>query len=112
MKEYEEVRSSLLSMLEELDDRLATITDDIKHSGEPLEKDFEEQAVQAENDEVMDCLGNRARTEIDKIKQAIVRIDKGQYGVCENCGEPINPERLKALPFSGLCIECARMNER
>lgn len=104
MKEYEEVRNSLIEMLEDLDDRLSKITHDVK---EPLDKDFEEQATQQENDEVLDGLGNAARTEIEMVKQAIARIDKGEYGVCQLCGKPISKERLKAIPYSSMCIKCA-----
>jgi DnaK suppressor protein len=111
VKEYDEVRNSLIAMLEELDDRLIKITDDVKHSEEPLSKDFAEQAVQTENDEVLDYLGNVTRSEIEQVKQAITRIDEGDYGVCEMCGEPIKKERLKALPFTRLCIKCAEKKE-
>ena len=111
MKEYEEVRTSLIAMLEELDERLIKITDDVKHTEEPLSKDFAEQAVQAENDEVLDYLGNVTRSEIEQVKQAIARIDKGGYGVCEICGEAIKKERLKALPFTKICINCAEKLE-
>ncbi len=104
MNEYEQVRNSLIDMLEDLDDRLAKITRDVR---EPLDHDFEEQATQAENDEVLDGLGNAARTEIELVRQAISRIDKGQYGVCQVCGKAINVERLKAIPYSSLCIKCA-----
>lgn len=107
MKEYEEIRNNLIEMLEDLDERLAKITDHVKHTDEPLEKDFAEQVTQKENDEVLDYLGNATRAEIEKIKQAIVRIDSGEYGICMVCGEPINKERLKALPYSTLCIKCA-----
>ncbi|MGR9046500.1 MAG: TraR/DksA family transcriptional regulator [Gammaproteobacteria bacterium] len=111
MNDYEEVRNNLIAMLEELDERLIKITEDVKHSEEPLPKDFAEQAVQTENDEVLDFLGNATRNEIDQVKQAISRIDKGGYGVCERCGEPIRKERLNALPFTRLCIKCAEKLE-
>ncbi len=104
MNEYEQVRNSLIDMLEDLDDRLAKITQDVR---EPLDRDFEEQATQAENDEVLDGLGNAARTEIEMVRQAISRIDKGQYGLCQVCGNSISVERLKAIPYSSLCIKCA-----
>jgi RNA polymerase-binding transcription factor DksA len=104
MKEYEEVRSSLIEMLEDLDDRLGKIAHDVK---EPLDKDFEEQATQAENDEVLDGLGNAARTEIEMVREAIARIDQGGYGSCQVCGQPINKERLKAVPYTTMCIKCA-----
>jgi hypothetical protein len=65
MKDYQAVRGHLLGMLEELDDRLGKITDDIKHTDHPLEQDFSEQAVAAENDEVLDALGNATRDEVE-----------------------------------------------
>jgi len=107
MKEYEEVRSHLIEMLEELDDRLARITRDVKHEDVPLEKDFEEFATQSENDEVLDFLGNAARAERDRVQQAIARIDSGEYGICELCGEPNKKERLQAVPYSSMCVKCA-----
>jgi RNA polymerase-binding protein DksA len=107
VKDYEEIRGNLIEMLEDLNDRLAKITDDVKHSEEPLAKDFEEQATQTENDQVLDYLGNAARKEIAEIKQAIARIDKGEYGICQCCGEPIAKERLRAVPYANLCIKCA-----
>ncbi|MDD5268681.1 MAG: TraR/DksA family transcriptional regulator [Methylococcales bacterium] len=112
MKEYEEVRSHLIAMLEELNVRLAKITNDLRHSDVPLEKDFSEQATQNENNEVMDYLGNSTRTEIEMVKQAIARIDNGQYGICRVCGEPINKKRLIALPYSTMCINCASKAEQ
>lgn len=107
MSDYAEIRSNLIDMLEELDDRLNRITNEVKRVDEPLSKDFEEKATQMENDEVLDFLGNAARTEIEQIKQAIARIDRGDYGICQCCGESIGKERLKAVPFSNLCIKCA-----
>lgn len=107
MKEYDEVRNNLLGMLEELDERLAKITNDVKHEDIPLEKDFAELATQSENNEVLDCLGNAARIERERVREAIARIDKGEYGICELCGEPIKKERLAAIPYSTMCIKCA-----
>jgi RNA polymerase-binding transcription factor DksA len=93
--------------LEELDERLTTITNDVRHSDGEVEKDFEEMATQNENNEVQDFLGNSARVEIAAIKHAISRIDAGDYHLCQTCGEEINAERLKAVPFSVQCIKCA-----
>jgi DnaK suppressor protein len=112
MKEYEKVRSHLIAMLEELNLRLTRIKANVRHSEVPLEKDFAEMATQNENNEVMDYLGNSARTEIARIKQAIARIDSGQYGICEVCDEPISKERLEAVPYSSMCIKCASQAER
>lgn len=109
---YDDVRHNLISMLEELDERLTKITSDVRHSDDVIEKDFEEMATQNENNEVQDFLGNSARVEIAAIKHAITRLDSGDYEMCQTCGEAINSERLKAVPFSVQCIKCASLIEK
>jgi RNA polymerase-binding transcription factor len=37
---------------------------------------------------------------------ALSKIDKGTYGTCERCGNPIGPERLEAIPYARLCVSC------
>lgn len=111
MNEYQQVRSHLISMLEELDERLGKITDDVRHADKPLDPDFSEQAVEAENDEVLDALGNATREELEKIRLAISRIDEGSYGVCQTCSEPIKQERLAAVPYANQCVRCAALSE-
>jgi DnaK suppressor protein len=46
------------------------------------------------------------------IDAALTRIDAGSYGVCVNCGAQIAAERLEAMPWATLCIECKRKEER
>jgi RNA polymerase-binding protein DksA len=46
------------------------------------------------------------------IDAALKRIEEGTYGICTNCGEPIAVERLEALPWATLCIDCKRDRER
>jgi len=40
------------------------------------------------------------------VERALAKMDAGTYGTCERCGKPIGPERLEALPWAVLCIEC------
>ncbi|HET7726272.1 MAG TPA: TraR/DksA C4-type zinc finger protein [Candidatus Limnocylindrales bacterium] len=42
------------------------------------------------------------------IDAALARIENGTYGACTSCGKPIAPERLEALPWAALCIDCQR----
>jgi RNA polymerase-binding protein DksA len=46
------------------------------------------------------------------IDAALKRIDDGTYGKCVNCGAPIPEERLEAMPWATLCIDCKRKEER
>ena len=43
---------------------------------------------------------------LQAIEDALGRIDKGIYGVCRDCGEPIAEARLKAIPWAKVCITC------
>jgi DnaK suppressor protein len=54
---------------------------------------------------------DRERKLIEKIKEAIDRIDNGQFGVCELCGKEIGEKRLMARPVTTLCIECKKKQE-
>ncbi|HEX2292174.1 MAG TPA: TraR/DksA C4-type zinc finger protein [Gaiellaceae bacterium] len=49
---------------------------------------------------------------LDAIDDALGRIEDGTYGKCVNCGAPIPEERLEAMPWATLCIECKRKEER
>jgi RNA polymerase-binding protein DksA len=50
-------------------------------------------------------------THIDDLHHALARVEQGTYGTCENCGNPINPERLEILPAATLCLNCAQQQE-
>jgi DnaK suppressor protein len=43
---------------------------------------------------------------LQAIEEALVRIEKGTYGVCRDCGEPIAEARLQAIPWTRVCITC------
>jgi RNA polymerase-binding protein DksA len=45
---------------------------------------------------------------LGEIEAALTRIEGGTYGVCTNCGKQISEERLEALPWAALCIDCQR----
>jgi len=57
-------------------------------------------------------LSNNLRDLLDKVDSAMRRIKNGSYGSCERCGRPIDKARLKALPYSVLCIDCKKLEER
>lgn len=46
------------------------------------------------------------RSNLRDVDRALGKIDAGTYGACERCGKPIAPERLEALPWAVLCIDC------
>jgi DnaK suppressor protein len=55
---------------------------------------------------------DRERRLIGKIREALDRIEAGDFGECEDCGDQIGDARLKARPVTTLCIECKTEQER
>jgi DnaK suppressor protein len=43
---------------------------------------------------------------LQAIEEALARIDRGTYGICRDCGEPISDARLNAIPWTRVCIAC------
>lgn len=54
------------------------------------------------------ALRDRATSHLEQVEAALARLDDGTYGACRSCGRPIAPERLEALPWAALCIDCQR----
>ena len=55
---------------------------------------------------------DRERKLLSKIEDALIRIDEGEYGICEECGCDINVKRLEARPVTTLCIDCKTLQEK
>jgi len=99
-----ELRKTLELKLSELLGRSQVIEDDLRN---PLEADSSEQAIDLADDESLAGVDEVLRREIHEIRLALVRIEDGSYGTCMDCGGPIRPERLEALPTATKCINCA-----
>jgi DnaK suppressor protein len=54
----------------------------------------------------------RERKLMNKVEEALIRIDDGSYGVCDGCGEEIAIKRLEARPVAKYCIECKTKQEQ
>ncbi len=63
-------------------------------------------AAMAENKERNLWLANDARQRLDLIDKALLRIEKGTYGKCVNCGKSIPEEHLEMLPLTLYDVEC------
>lgn len=97
-------RDRLMQRLGELDGRLHRIEAELD---EAAPADWEEAAVEREDDEVLESLGQAGQAEVARIRAALARIRSGDYGICMQCGTEIAPARLEAVPEAPLCAECA-----
>ncbi|MBI3599508.1 MAG: TraR/DksA family transcriptional regulator [Nitrospinae bacterium] len=71
-----------------------------------------DQAGSAYEQEMSYIFRGRESDEIKAINEAIDRIDKGIYGICDMCGEIISMKRLEAMPFVKHCVDCQEDIER
>jgi len=102
--EYEKYRLQLEELKSELETRIAKANTSLSASHSA---NWSEQAVERENDEVLVELMREGKEELEQIKLAFMRMDRGHYGTCVACGAAINPQRLNAMPMATLCVECA-----
>jgi DnaK suppressor protein len=58
------------------------------------------------------ALRERAENQLTLVEAALARIEDGTFGTCRRCGKPIAAERLEALPWAALCIDCQRLEGR
>ena len=99
------------ALRQQFEDELRTLSTRLKAIEEgihaPKSADWAEQAVDSENDEVLDALDTATREKIDGLRSAIGKIDSGTYGVCESCDGAIGPTRLEAIAWASQCLNCA-----
>ena len=58
------------------------------------------------------ALRNNLEQMLKQVREALDRFSDDAYGICEVCGQPIDPARLKALPHAPNCLDCQRRLER
>ena len=108
-----ELRAALLARRAAADERLAALTgnfqdivDAAANANADDEHDPEGATIAFERSQV-DALAQAARLDLAEVAAALGRLDDGSYGVCERCGEPIPPGRLRARPAARTCVACA-----
>ena len=62
--------------------------------------------------EILFELSGNAHNTIEQIEAALRKIDKGIYGTCEYCRQPIPKKRIKALPFARYCVNCQHSTDK
>ena len=78
---------------------------DERREGSPFGK-REEEATEALELEKRLALEKRIRDQLAEVEHALSKFEKGTYGSCDVCGQPIEPARLEALPQANLCLNC------
>lgn len=103
-KKLEEISDSILTGA---DRTISDMTDHTDNYPDPTDR------ASAESDRSFELrIRDRERKLLNKIKEAIERIDNGTYGICDDCGDEIAVERLDARPVTTYCIDCKTRQEQ
>ena len=104
MTDYASHKTRLIEKRQELQGRLRLTEATEKRE---VEEGSNDNAQLWEVSEIRDALDDEAAAELEQVDRALERIDAGDYGICESCAKPISRERLDAVPYAALCINCA-----
>ena len=108
--ELKEIKKHLLEMKEDAAARLKDKKDmDMPEAevGDPIDD-----ASKSLDKEILFELPGNAHNTIEQIEAALRKIDKGIYGYCEYCRQPIPKKRIKAMPFARYCVNCQHSTEK
>ena len=105
-EDEDRIRNLLLQNKAELEKRVNNIH---SHARNPLEADSGEQAAQLGNVAVVAALEKEAIEELTDIRNALQRLEAGNYGICTSCGANISSQRLQVRPASAECVDCAEL---
>ncbi len=110
-EELAEIEAELQEMERVLSRRLGAIQVHLRHEDGPLSADSQERATERENDEVLEHLDDAGRLELAQVRRALEALGAGTFGRCVACDGAIGERRLRALPYTSVCIACARAAE-
>jgi DnaK suppressor protein len=112
-KVIEELKAQLLKEKEDLEKSLSRIARPLDLKEGDYETNFEELGTDKDDNatEVDQYVGNASveaslERNLQEVLEALNRIEKGTYGICENCKKEINLERLRVNPSARTCMKC------
>jgi RNA polymerase-binding protein DksA len=92
---------------------LVVSNEDFKEIVEAMDpKDLADVASDDIDRKMIEALGSQELKRLGTIDSALTRIKQGKYGLCMKCGKKIPHERLEALPYALMCIECKTAEEK
>jgi len=105
----ESERKRLTEELEQLEASARPINE--RREGSPFGKREEEAAESYELEKRL-ALEKRIKDQLAEVQHALHKFEQGTYGLCDLCGQSIDPARLEALPQANLCLSCKAKNAK
>ncbi|MDR3114157.1 MAG: TraR/DksA family transcriptional regulator [Treponema sp.] len=109
----ERIKKSLMDLKMEIISKLIVSNKDFKEIVEGMDpKDLVDSASDDIDRKRIEAIGSQELKRLKLIDSALTRIQQGKYGLCMKCGKRIPQDRLEAIPYALMCIECKTAEER
>jgi len=110
---YQEMKQSLHDCRSEIIKTFVANSENFRQIIESVDpKDFGDIASEDTDRKMLECMGEKDAKRMQLIESALARIEQGKYGKCIKCGKKIPEDRLRAIPYVLMCIECQTASER
>lgn len=107
------MQGKLLELKEAILQQLAAESGEFKELVEKMDpKDLADIAADDIDRRVLEVLGSQEIKRLQLIESALARLENGRYGTCMSCGKKIPRQRLEAIPYAILCVDCKSSEER
>jgi DnaK suppressor protein len=107
------MKTSLVALKKEILKNLASESEDFRTIIEDMDpKDLADIAADDIDRKTLEALGTQELRRLQLIESALARIENKKYGLCARCSKKIPRERLEAIPYALLCIDCKSSEER
>jgi len=110
-KEKERYEGKLLNKKEEILEKLSETHNESKEVETGIAQDLVDKAESSYTKEFLLSLSDTEREQLFLIDEALKRIEKSEYGVCQMCGQKISKKRLDIVPWTPFCISCQEKAE-
>jgi RNA polymerase-binding protein DksA len=112
-KFLDKMEESLTKLKKEIIDNLIVSNNDFKDIVEGMDpKDLADIASDDIDRKMIEAIGSKELKRLKQIDAALTRIKQGKYGRCVKCGKAIPHDRLEAIPYALMCIQCKSADER
>jgi RNA polymerase-binding protein DksA len=109
----EKMEKALLGLKSTIIDKLIASNEDFKEIVEGMDpKDLADVASDDIDRKMIEAIGSQELKQLKLIDSALTRIKQGKYGLCLKCNKHIPADRLEAIPYALMCIECKTEEER
>jgi len=110
-REKERYKKELLEKKKEINHHLSEFYTESKEVETGIAQDVVDRAESSYTKEFLLSLSNKERKQLSLINEALKRIEKGTYGICQRCTQEIGKKRLDAIPWTPYCINCQEKEE-